>query len=51
MLVNVRPIHDVHKQPHTPPKDIASLLVFLVSDLSSAINGSIIPIDRGWSTI
>ena len=33
------------------PQSHANVLAFLVSDLSSEISGSIIPVDHGWSTI
>ncbi|KAL1798101.1 hypothetical protein ACET3X_002138 [Alternaria dauci] len=33
------------------PQSHANVLAFLISDLSSEINGAIIPVDQGWSTI
>lgn len=33
------------------PEAIASMLVHLVSDNSKGVNGAVIPIDNGWSTI
>ncbi|KAH0842496.1 hypothetical protein FOPE_07705 [Fonsecaea pedrosoi] len=31
------------------PKEVANVLVFLASDLSSAINGAVVPVDKAWS--
>lgn len=33
------------------PQDHANVLAFLISDLSKEINGAILPVDNGWSTI
>ena len=31
------------------PREMANVLVFLLSDLSSAITGTVIPVDGGWT--
>lgn len=33
------------------PDVIADVLLFLASDLSRAVTGAVIPIDRAWSVI
>ncbi|KAH8710153.1 hypothetical protein GQ44DRAFT_690276 [Phaeosphaeriaceae sp. PMI808] len=51
----MKPIHDlgggVDHMFFAEPKAHANVLAFLVSDLSSEINGAIVPVDSGWSTI
>ncbi|KAJ5065369.1 hypothetical protein PSV09DRAFT_2254628 [Bipolaris maydis] len=31
------------------PEEVANVLVLLGSDISSAVNGAVIPVDKGWS--
>lgn len=33
------------------PEQVAAAIVYLASDASRGINGAVIPIDNGWSTI
>jgi len=52
----LKPIHDVHLDldngaPKPEPELIASMMLYLASDLSIAVNGTIIPVDFAWSTI
>lgn len=53
VLMSVRetmmPKEDYSKIP-TPDK-VANVLVFLTSEMSSELNGAIIPVDHGWSVI
>lgn len=42
--------NDYAKSFPTPDK-IANVLLFLTSDMSSEMNGAIIPVDHGWSVI
>jgi NAD(P)-dependent dehydrogenase (short-subunit alcohol dehydrogenase family) len=51
-----RLITDVHimkgGQPQVaPPEDMVGILLFLASDMSKRISGSIIPVDNAWSAI
>lgn len=42
---------DQSKGPSITPEEVARVLVFLVSGLSSRVNGAVIPVDDAWSTI
>jgi enoyl-[acyl-carrier-protein] reductase (NADH) len=42
--------NDYLKSFPTPDK-IANVLLFLTSNMSSEMNGAIIPVDHGWSVI
>jgi NAD(P)-dependent dehydrogenase (short-subunit alcohol dehydrogenase family) len=33
------------------PDEVASVIIYLVSSASRGVNGAILPIDNGWSTI
>ncbi|KAH3908306.1 hypothetical protein HBI56_020300 [Parastagonospora nodorum] len=50
----MQPVHDlgvVNGIGLADPQKHANVLAFLISDLSSEISGSIIPVDHGWSTL
>jgi enoyl-[acyl-carrier-protein] reductase (NADH) len=50
----MQPVHDlgaVEGIGLAEPQKHANVLAFLISDLSSEISGSIIPVDHGWSTL
>jgi len=54
--LKMKPIHDIHVDldaGHPKPQvdDVVAILLFLSSDMSKAISGSIIPVDYAWSTI
>ena len=42
---------DQSKGPTITPEEVAEVLLFLASGLSSKVNGAVIPIDDAWSTI
>lgn len=42
---------DQSKGPRITSEEVARVLVFLVSGLSSRVNGAVIPVDDAWSTI
>lgn len=45
----IMPKEDYSKVPAADK--VANVLVFLTSEMSSELNGSIIPVDHGWSVI
>ncbi|MCJ1297797.1 hypothetical protein MMC08_000585 [Hypocenomyce scalaris] len=52
----LKPIHDVHLDldngaAKPEPELISSMMLYLASDLSVAVSGTIIPVDFAWSTI
>jgi len=52
----MKPIHDVHLDldhgvSKPEPEVVASMMIYLASDASVAVNGAIIPVDYAWSTI
>ncbi|OQE11272.1 hypothetical protein PENFLA_c074G10867 [Penicillium flavigenum] len=46
----VRMAGQAHDAMNTP-EEVASLIMYLVSGASKGVNGAIVPIDNGWSTI
>jgi enoyl-[acyl-carrier-protein] reductase (NADH) len=34
-----------------PPENMVAILLFLASDMSKAISGAVVPVDRAWSVL
>ena len=55
LLTESRPVMQVHSvdfpKGTRPASHQVSALLFLGSDMSVGINGAILPVDGGWSTI
>ncbi|KAJ0420593.1 NAD(P)-binding protein [Aspergillus carlsbadensis] len=54
-LKAMRPVHSAHMDMEIGPtiraEEVAQTLLFLVSDASQRINGTVIPVDDAWSAI
>jgi enoyl-[acyl-carrier-protein] reductase (NADH) len=48
-------VHQIHRHPDEAPSitvdDIARSILYLASDSSAGVNGVILPVDNGWSTV
>lgn len=47
-LAVLQPVHDSAVR-NAKPEEIANVIVFLLSDLASDVNGAVIPVDAGWT--